>query len=169
MPTVPTKTLSQKLFNALLTLALAGPVFLAGCSENAQDQAESEAARDILVNTYEVRGRVTALPKPDDAASALMIHHERIPDFVNNKGEIDPMREMIMSFPVDEGVDLSGVAVGDSVAFDFVVTWGGLESGWVLTEIEKLPAETPLDLGAPNAHDHDAHGHGHGDHAGHNH
>jgi len=98
-------------------------------------------------------GEITAIPVAGDPSTSLKIHHVQIPDFktkdgtvhVNAKG-VSGMSSMTMPFPVGEGVDLSGLAVGDKVKFTFMVDWSGQgKTAWAVTKIEKMPADTAID------------------------
>jgi len=107
---------------------------------------ESGPAGDVHV--YEVRGRVTALPDPADPLSNLRIRHEPVPSFVSIDGEVVGMDSMNMPFPVADGVDLAGLAVGDKVWMTFEVDWDG-EVPYQATKIDKLPADVELVFDRP--------------------
>jgi hypothetical protein len=93
---------------------------------------------------YTTRGRIDALP--GEKAGYLMIHHARIDDFLNRKGEVVGMEEMIMEFPaVVPGVRLDGLAVGDPVEVTFEVRWDD-EPVWVITKLVELSPEAELGL-----------------------
>jgi hypothetical protein len=95
--------------------------------------------------TYTIRGRVSALPNPPK--TALVIHHEEIPDFADAEGNIIGMEEMEMQFPfLAAGVSLEGVAVGDPVEAVMEMRYKG-QPRFLITRITKLPADTPLNLG----------------------
>ena len=150
------KTLAHKSFVTIALFLAAAIIFSPGCSDGG--------------SAYVTRGVITALPATGDPFSQLIIQHEAIPEFVGQNGEVVGMETMKMPFPVDEAVDLSSYAIGDPVAFTFVVTWDGVDSGWVLTEIEKLPDGTALNLGEDShGHDHAGHDHADHDHSGHDH
>ncbi|MEM6459154.1 MAG: copper-binding protein [Planctomycetota bacterium] len=141
---------------ALLGVALT----LAACGET-ETQAPGV---EPIVNTYVTRGVVAQLPDAADATTALMIRHEAIPEFVGRSGEVEPMDTMTMQFPPADGLDLTGLSVGDKVAATFVVTWGGPDQGFETTEIETLPDDTELDFTSLKNHDHDHADHDHHDH-----
>lgn len=162
MPTYPPKTLSCRRFFALTALLASVGLFAAGCSDPAAPADDGVAETNI----YTTRGLIMELPAADNPAAGLRIKHEAIPDFVNQAGDIEPMNTMTMGFPVGDGVDLAGLAVGDKVAVTFEVIWGVKRSGWEATAIEKLPADTELKLSGTAETHHDA---AHGDHAGHHH
>lgn len=127
-----------------------------------------------------IRGVVTMLPIAGNHASELKIQHEHIPAFRNKDGEIGVnmrgvpgMASMVMPFPIAQGLDISGLSIGDKVAFDFTVYWGGPASGpkWEITSFEKLDPATELDFSNSTIqdaadHTHDLDGE---DHSGHNH
>ncbi len=86
------------------------------------------------IEVYQMRGRIEKMPTAA-APRTVMIRHEATAE----------MGAMTMGFMVDEGVVLTGLAVGDKVAFGYEVDRGRrLEH---VTKLEKLPAETVLDLG----------------------
>ncbi len=101
-----------------------------------------------------IRGVVTTLPVPGNRRAELKIQHEQIPEFRNKDGDIPVnmrgvpgMASMTMPFPVAEGVDISTLAVGDKVLFDFTVYWGAdTGTAWEITRFEKLDPATELDF-----------------------
>lgn len=137
--------LARLLAAALLVSATA----LAGCGDPGEPADPAEPGADAMVHTYEVRGRITTLPEASDQpghpGQELTIYHEAIDDFRNSEGEIDPMAPMAMPFPPGPDVSLEGFEVGDKVLATLVVQWAP-ETGWTMTEIEKLPPDTELDL-----------------------
>jgi Cu/Ag efflux protein CusF len=87
------------------------------------------------VEVTEMRGIIEKMP-PTEAPRKLVIRHEATKD----------MGPMVMPFVAAEGVSLTGLAVGDKVAFRHELN---LTAGTELvTKIEKLPADTVLNLGA---------------------
>ncbi|MFW6059560.1 MAG: copper-binding protein [Phycisphaeraceae bacterium] len=137
-----------------LTLALLATLTV-GCGGDTTDQP----AGDV----YETRGVIRQLPT--DATGDLQIEHEPVPDFKDQDGEVVGMDSMTMPFPPADDVSLDGLAVGDKVRFTFVWRWD--ENSWTVTAIEKLPADTELDLGGgdDDGGDDDEHG----DHSNHDH
>lgn len=95
------------------------------------------------VDRYTVAGKIVALPAGD--AAAVDIHHERIPTYRTQDGKAKGMDAMQMSFTPVAGVSLAGLAAGDLVRFTFEVHWDA-KPYLRLTAIEKLPADTPLQL-----------------------
>lgn len=94
--------------------------------------------------TYSTRGRIDALPGAK--AGYLMIHHARIENFLNRKGEVVGMEEMVMEFPaIVPGVRLDGLSVGDPVELTFEVRWDD-EPVWVITRLVELEPEAELGL-----------------------
>jgi len=103
----------------------------AGAVQTADGGTPAETlARQIHV--YDVRGEIASMPTEENPE--ISIRHEEIPDFVNAEGEIVGMRAMTMSFPLAEGVDLSGFEAGDGVLFTFE-TWWTPDPQWQLTKI----------------------------------
>lgn len=94
---------------------------------------------------YTARGKITALPPTGAKVPELEIHHETLPTFRNQQGAVSGMSSMPMPFLPDAGVSLTGLAVGDKVAFSFDVVWDD-RSPLHLTQISKLPADTALTL-----------------------
>lgn len=141
----------------LLALAAGAGVFafVPACSDetprtpDAGRAADDTARQDVYTG---VRGLVVSLPQPGNPASELRIRHEHIPTFLNKDGEIGVnargvpgMAAMEMPFPVAEGLDISGMSVGDVVAFDFTVRWG-VGPSWFITRYEVLDPGTELDF-----------------------
>lgn len=55
------------------------------------------------------------------------------------------MAPMVMPFPAPASASLQGLAPGDKVQFVLLVDWAGPR--YVIERIEKLPADTRLELG----------------------
>lgn len=103
--------------------------------------------------TYEnIRAEVVKLP---DAFTDLTLHHEHIPDFVApmtgelhiNSNGATGMRAMQMPFPPAEGVDISGLELGDKLEVDLGV-WGPEAEGgfrFAMIGFRRLPSDTVLD------------------------
>jgi len=131
----------------VLALSIAGA--LCGCGRSGGAAAPEASAREgVQTVVYTVRGRVTMLPDPAKPASEFMAFHEPIPAFRNPDGSLG-MRSMNMAFPPGPGLSLAGVSVGDAVGITFEVDYDE-QSGRLLesrtTRVERLPADTPLDL-----------------------
>lgn len=94
--------------------------------------------------SHSVRGQIEGLPVAGDARTFLRIHHEEIPGWAYEDGRTG-MAAMVMPFPIDPGVSLEGIAVGDTVAF-VVKQTPSTQPPWVITSITKLPAGTVLDF-----------------------
>jgi hypothetical protein len=95
--------------------------------------------------TYTLRGRISALPNPPK--SALVIHHEELPDFADADGNKIGMDEMEMQFPfLAAGVSLEGLAPGDPVEAVMEMRYKG-QPRFLITSIKELPADTTLNLG----------------------
>ena len=96
-------------------------------------------------HTFVTKGRVEGLPAR--GAIYFSIHHEEIPDFVYPDGTLG-MKEMIMEMPVfAPGVSLEGLDVGDVVEMTFEMRYRS-EPQMIVVGLRKLPADTPLKLGA---------------------
>jgi hypothetical protein len=134
----------MRLDRRLLALLAVLCLVAVACAGTAPE--ETEPASDVHV--YEVRGQVTAVPDPADPLSNLRVRHEAIPHFVSIDGEVVGMDSMNMPFPVAEGLDLSGIAVGDKVHMTFEVEWEG-DVPYQATQLEKLPEDAELDFGSP--------------------
>jgi hypothetical protein len=103
-----------------------------------------KAPAPALGPTHTVRGRVIALPRPGDPASAFSVFHETITDWLRPDGT-KGMNAMIMPFPLAKGVSIDGLAVGDTV--EVVVrqyTTGPIP--YETLSVKKLPPETSLIL-----------------------
>ena len=123
----------------LAPVALALALVTAACGG---DHADDTAATELPpLAVYSVRGEVVDLPAPERPQTWIAIRHEAIPDFVGITGEPDPMSAMTMRFPVAEGVDIGGLAVGDPLAFELQVDWGADDPAVVLA-IEPSDADT---------------------------
>lgn len=160
-----------------LVCAAGGAVVLSGCNrEPAAPQVQSNGAvtpdqtdtptnalpvvvEAAAIDVYEsVKGRIVALPDPTNPADeGLRIHHEAMPQFKQRNGSMG-MNEMVMRFPIGEGVSLAGFSAGDAVEFDFSVQWDG-SPPYYITAIRPLPAGQELDLKAEESDDHSGHDH----------
>ena len=95
--------------------------------------------------TYTVRARVVSLPPA--GGGEMLLHHEEIPDFRERDGTRSGMKSMTMPFTPAEGLDLSGIAVGDKVRMTFEVRWNARPLLRIV-KLEKLPPDTKLELGS---------------------
>lgn len=152
---------------APLALVLALVPALSACSDRPAASTTPEpgagtssATPATFAQEYTTRGVIAALPGADRPGTDLSIQHEAIPEFVDGAGQTVGMRTMTMPFPhLAPGVTLDGLAQGDKVRFTFGVAWNPsstpgstrLIPSWTVTMIEKLPPDTPLELGAPPA------------------
>lgn len=128
-------------FGALVVISSLGLIsslaVISSCSRNSNEaESSTEAAQ------YQVRGQVKLLPTD---LNEIEIHHEAMPDFVNQRGKKSGMVAMVMPFAVEEGLSLAGIEVGDIVAFTLAVHWNH-KPALKITAIEKLPADTELSL-----------------------
>lgn len=118
-------------------LAIIGALmFLASCGEAPKGAVPPGA------DVYHTRGVVERLPQPDGPDRSIYIRHEPIPEYRDETGAVVGMGSMTMPFPLARGVSIADLAPGDPVAFTFAVTWQP-RSGYEITEIRELPAETP--------------------------
>jgi hypothetical protein len=133
-----------------MTLALCAMVaFVPACSR------EREPAPTVRTAEYEVRGRITDLPREGSPASDLRVYHESMPSFRHTWPADDGvtpkmgMGSMDMNFPPAEGLSLEGVAIGDAVVLTFEVDYrieDGTIASYRTTSIERLPDGVTLDL-----------------------
>lgn len=100
-------------------------------------------------DVYTVRGEITELP--DDAAGAVYIRHEAIPDFKTIGGTVQGMDAMTMPFELDPGVALESLNVGDKVEFALRIEWEP-EIRQTITAVTVLPEDTVLELGEAETH-----------------
>ncbi|MFG0305271.1 MAG: hypothetical protein ACF8Q5_03550 [Phycisphaerales bacterium JB040] len=144
----------------LLLVAACSLAFLSACNRpEPEDATGADTGATTLATseptwTYEsVRAEVVKLP---DAFSDLILHHEHIPDFVApmtgelhiNRNGATGMRAMQMPFPPGEGVDISGLEVGDKIEVDLAV-WGPETEGgyrYAMTAFRMLPDDAVLDV-----------------------
>lgn len=118
-------------------LTMAG-LALCGCG---QDESASQPS---VVHTYDVRGVVRQLPRPEAPQPEIWIHHEEISTFVDINGEPKGMESMTMPFIPASELSIEGLAVGDKITFRLEVDWQAMPPAQV-TAIEKLPADTQLE------------------------
>ncbi len=111
-----------------------------GASDRARNQRGEPSA------TYTVRGRVMMVPIAGRPTTEFQVLHEEIPDFVGATGAVG-MAAMVMPFPLAEGVSLDGVRSGDAVELTFGVWWTPGQQGYQVLKLNKLPADTKLNLG----------------------
>lgn len=121
---------------------------LVGCGDGSSSKAPADSSASPTVQTYTVRGAVRGLPDASRPGSDFFVHHEAIPDFVNDEGETVGMGSMAMPFPVPDPTLLEGIAVGDKVSMRFEVEWEGSPPLRVVA-LEVLPPETVLDFEKP--------------------
>ena len=137
---------------ALVVSLLTSVTVLLGCPKYKSEVAHETkpaftptAATGPAEATYTLRGRISALPNPPK--SALVIHHEELPEFADADGNKIGMDEMEMQFPfLAAGVSLDGLAPGDPVEAVMEMRYKG-QPRFLITSIKKLPADTVLNLG----------------------
>lgn len=88
------------------------------------------------VAAYDMRGVIERLGTAQ-APRQLIIRHEATTD----------MESMAMPFHIDDAVPLTGLAVGDKVAFRFEIDLNTHAEH--VTKLEKLPADTVLKISLP--------------------
>jgi Cu/Ag efflux protein CusF len=110
-------------------------LFLAGLIGACGNSGDNVPTTKPKVEVMAMRGVIEKMPTAE-APRKLVIRHEATKD----------MGPMTMPFVVAEGVSLTGLAWGDKIAFRHELN---LTAGTELvTQIEKLPADTVLNLGA---------------------
>ncbi|MBL8764203.1 MAG: copper-binding protein [Phycisphaerae bacterium] len=124
---------------AVAAAALFG-VFGGACSD-----ANPRHARPAPSAVYVTRGIIEQLPDPAKPAAQFMVHHEAIDNYANADGRVVGMGSMVMEFPPEKGISLSGLRVGDKVELTFAVWWGR-PSRWAATNVVKLPDTTTLEF-----------------------
>lgn len=128
---------------------LAGALALAGvlCLSLGCEPAPGTGPRGEPTATYTVRAKVEMVPEAGNPATAFIIHHEPIDEFINPDGSRG-MGSMSMPVPVAKGVSLDGVRTGDVVEVVLAVwtTRGNL--GLQARGLKKLPPDTVLHFGA---------------------
>jgi len=110
---------------------------VAGC----EGSGPPAAGHSDSVHAYTVRGEVLEVLE-----DALVLHHEAIDDFVGSDGRVKGMDSMVMGFHLGPGMRPDVAHEGDKVRFRFEVRPEGRDH--VVTEVEKLPADTVLDFRA---------------------
>lgn len=105
-------------------------------------RSEQLPAADLSAERFSARGRVTAV-----RATEVEIHHERIASLRTAHGTLEPMDPMTMVFAATRSAPVQGIAVGDIVRVEFTTNYKTRPPLHLVT-IEKLPADTPLDLPA---------------------
>jgi Cu/Ag efflux protein CusF len=95
---------------------------------------------DLTAERFSTRGRVMAV-----RATELEIYHERIESMRSALGKLEPMDPMTMVFAATTNASIEGIAVGDLVRVEFTTNYK-TRPPLHLVAIEKLPADTPLEL-----------------------
>lgn len=124
----------------MLYVAIACASVSTGCKKDKDSKAGDTSSAGA---SYRVRGLVKMMPTAD--VSEMEIHHEAIPDFVNAKGEKSGMMSMVMPFGVKDSVDVSAIAVGDKISFEFDIDYER-NPKLQISKIEKLDVTTPLSI-----------------------
>lgn len=134
--------MTRRIAAAVAASILLGLAFAPGC-----ERSTPKAAVAAPVETYVTRGRVEGISSRPGTETLLQIHHEEIPTFKNREGRVIGMKEMVMDFPLAEGVSIEGLAVGMPVEVEFAVDWSKVPYH-AATRITRLPADTKLRLGS---------------------
>jgi Cu/Ag efflux protein CusF len=115
-------------------------MFVAASATACRSKDGDLPAADLSAERFSARGRVVAV-----RATELDIHHERIPSIRTALGELEPMEPMTMVFAATTNASIEGIEVGDVVRVDFTTNYKTRPS-MRLVAIDKLPADTPLEL-----------------------
>lgn len=107
-------------------------LFFAGCLSEPEKPPASPGD-----GTYRVRGTIVALPSSD--RPHLLVQHEAVPDFRDERGEIVGMDAMTMPFPLAPGLQWEGLAVGDHVELTFEVRWNARKNRFQAIHVSRLP------------------------------
>lgn len=114
---------------------LVGLALAAGC--RAQPPSPAGA-----VQRYEVAGVVRALP--DGRGATLLVHHEAIPGFLDERGERGQMPAMSMPLPLAPGVALPPeLAAGDAIDFTLEIAWGESPPARIVALAERETGSAP--------------------------
>ncbi|MCB9800263.1 MAG: copper-binding protein [Candidatus Omnitrophica bacterium] len=105
----------------------------------------SSCAKPAETPHYSVRAVVAEINLNEGQNGQLKLLHEAIPDFRNAAGNIVGMQSMIMKFDLSPEVSAGELALKDKVAIQFDVNWYK-NPRLVITQLEKLDADTVLDL-----------------------
>lgn len=95
---------------------------------------------DLTAERFTARGRVVTV-----RATELEIRHERIESIRTALGKLEPMEPMTMTFAATTNASIQSIEVGDVVRVEFTVNYKTRPPLHLVT-IEKLPADTPLEL-----------------------
>ena len=133
---------------------------LIACSERAAEAPApdpTDPATYAEGQAYTVRGVIAQLPSDGPPPAELKIHHEHIPDFIGETGEVfvnsegvPGMKAMVMAFPnLAPGVEIESLEIGDKIEFDFLVRWedapGGRRSAtWLVSRLSSLPEDAEI-------------------------
>ncbi|MBM3789380.1 MAG: copper-binding protein [Acidobacteria bacterium] len=140
--------MNKKPTGRLLRFVMTAPAvafIMAGCGPTIGPLEEGQPLAVPSRHRYTVRGEIYQLPDPASPGSALMIRHEAIPDFVNQRGKRVGMKAMTMAFEPAPGLSWPDLQVGDKVEFHLRVDWE--RSRYEIVELRKLPPDTPLTFG----------------------
>ncbi len=97
-------------------------------------------AADLNAERFATRGKIIRIEGP-----TLDIQHELIPKMRTVDGTLEPMEPMTMVFSATSSAPVDGIAVGDLVKLEFTAHYR-TDAVLRLVSIEKLPAETKLEL-----------------------
>lgn len=113
-------------------LLVAAALVLAGCT--ATPPATGKRPAPLLLQAFQVRGVIKEL-KPD--TKTIVINHEEIPGY---------MAAMVMPFNVQTTNEFRGLAAGDTISFQLIVTEN---KSWI-EQITKLKESSPAPVAATN-------------------
>lgn len=96
--------------------------------------------------TYVVRGKVAQIPVPGRPQTSFQVHHEAIDDFKDHTGKVIGMNAMVMEFPLEPGVSIKDLAIGDAIELEFAVWWTDEVADWHMTRWSRLPADAAIEF-----------------------
>ncbi len=85
------------------------------------------------------------LPADDRPASELMVRHEPVPSYMMG-GEVVGMKSMQMPFPLEAGLSVSGLSIGQTIELSFEVEYNeaGSPVNVYAVSVKPLPDDTVL-------------------------
>lgn len=97
------------------------------------------------VESYAMRGEVVRMPA--QATHEIVIRHEAVPDFRDDRGQVVGMEAMTMPFSLAPDLPASateGLKPGDRIAFTLETRWQDPTDVARIARIDRLPEGTPL-------------------------
>jgi hypothetical protein len=94
---------------------------------------------------YTVRGVVMNLPADDRPASEFVVRHEPVPSYMMG-GKVVGMKSMQMPFPLEDGLCVRGLSVGQKIELSFEVEYNeaGSPVNVFAVSVKPLPRDTAL-------------------------